>query len=243
MKAIVLAAGKGERLKGVIDHIPKPMVEIAGRPILEHNIALLKQYGFVDIYINLYHRAEVIEKHFGNGENFGVHITYSHEAHLLGTAGGARRIADTLWDTPSRFILLYGDNLFLCDLSKIVAAHVLKKGIGTVGLHHRDDVRQSGVVLMDQENRIIQFIEKPGTNAVASHMVNAAVYVLEPEVFDFIPKETVFDFGKEVFPEMIRQGKALYGIEIAGNLTAIDTPALLEEARATTRVAPTETGM
>ncbi|MEK7702479.1 MAG: nucleotidyltransferase family protein [Nitrospirota bacterium] len=231
MKAILLAAGKGERLAGVLKNLPKPMVEIAGRPILEHNINLLKQYGFVDIYMNLHHCPEVIERHFGDGKAFGVHITYSREADLLGTAGGARKIADTLWATPARFILLYGDNLFQCDLSKIVAAHDVKKGIGTIGLHEREDVRQSGVVFMGQDHRIVQFVEKPGTNEIESHMVNAAVYVLEPAVLDFIPKETVFDFGKDVFPELLRQGKALYGTRLDGDLTAIDTPTLLEAAR------------
>jgi NDP-sugar pyrophosphorylase family protein len=240
MKAILLAAGKGERLKGVVDHLPKPMVPIDGRPILEHNIALLKQYGFFDIYINLHHCPDAIEGYFGNGERFGVHITYSREARLLGTAGAVRRIADTLWEKPSRFILLYGDNLFRCDLSKIVAAHDLQKGIGTIGLHEREDVRQSGVVLMDSDHKIIQFVEKPGTNEIESHMVNAAVYVLEPAVLDFIQKDAVVDFGKDVFPEMLRQGKALYGVVIEGDLTAIDTPALLDAARATRWVAPTK---
>ena len=238
MKAIILAAGKGERLRGILNNIPKPMVEINGKPILEHNILLLGRYGITDIYINLHHQPDVIREHFGNGEKYGVNIKYSYEETLLGTAGAVRKIADEYWNRKDRkecFILLYGDNLYESDLGEIINFHMREKGIATITVYEKDNVSQSGIVLLDKDNKILKFIEKPKPEEIASNLVNTGIYILEPDVLTYIPPGRTLDFGKEVFPEMIQKGENVFGVIVKGNLIAIDTPELLKEALGTTK--------
>ncbi len=228
MKAIILAAGKGERLKPITDKIPKPMIEIKGRPILEHNITLLKKYDISEIFINLHHLPEVIKNYFENGNKLRVNINYSFEKTLLGTAGAVRKIADKYWKRPERFILLYGDNLFEYDLGEIINFHMTKKGIATIAVCKKEDVSESGIVLLNHEYKVLKFIEKPKSDEIVSHLVNTGLYILEPEVLNYIPANKVFDFGKDVFPDLIQKGEKIFGKIVKGNLTAIDTPELLK---------------
>jgi len=235
MKAIILAAGKGERLRGTLNNIPKPMVEINGKPILEHNILLLKKYGITDIYINLHHQPDVIRKRFGNGEKYGVNIKYSYEETLLGTAGAVRKIADEYWNRKECFILLYGDNLYKYDLQEIINFHIEKKGIATIALYEKHEVSQSGIVVLDKDNKILKFIEKPRPEEAVSNLVNTGIYILEPDVLAYIPSRKALDFGRDVFPELIEKGEDIFGVMVKGKLTAIDTPELLKEALRTTK--------
>ncbi len=233
MKAVVLAAGKGERLKGLLDNIPKPMAQIAGKPILQHNIEWLKKSGVTDIYINLHHLPEVITSHFGDGADFGVAITYSREKTLLGTAGAVKKIASDYWKENSResFLVVYGDNLLSeFDLERIIKFHSEKQGIGTICLYHKpEEVHKSGVALLDKNSRIICFVEKPASNQVTSDLVNTGIYVLEPKILKYIPKDTCCDFGKDVFGKVLDAGESLYGFLMDANLIAIDTPQLFEK--------------
>lgn len=236
MKAIILAAGKGERLRGLVDTMPKPMVRIGGKPILQHNIEWLRNHGITDLYINLHHLPEKIADYFGNGEKLGVTITYSYEEKLLGTAGAVRRIADCLWkDGPvstynSPFLVIYGDNLLTYDLGKIVDFHKARDGIATIAFYRKDDVSQSGIAVLDPTGRVLRFIEKPKPEEEASNLVNTGIYILDKRLFAYIPKGITLDFGRDLFPEMLKNGEALYGIEVHGTLTAIDTPDLFRAA-------------
>jgi NDP-sugar pyrophosphorylase family protein len=211
------------------------MVEINGKPILEHNILLLKRYGITDIYINLHHQPDVIREHFGNGKKYGVNIKYSYEETLLGTAGAVRKIADEYWDRKECFILLYGDNLYEYDLREIINFHMKKKGIVTVAVYEKDNVSQSGIVVLDKDNKILKFIEKPKPEEAVSNLVNTGIYILEPDVLAYIPPGKTLDFGKDVFPELIEKGEDIFGVMIKGKLIAIDTPELLKEALRTTK--------
>ncbi len=228
MKAIILAAGKGERLKKIVKEIPKPMVSVKNKPILEHNIGWLKSYGIEEIYINLHHLAHVIQNYFKDGANWRVNITYSYEPTLLGTAGAVRKIADEYWNNENigNFLVVYGDNLFNCNLEEILSFHQMKRGVATIAVYEKEEVSQSGIVVLDKEDRIIKFIEKPKPEEVISHLVNTGIYVLEPKVLDYIKPRKFLDFGKDIFPEMIEQGEKLFGKVIEGNLIAIDTPEL-----------------
>ncbi len=240
MKAIMLAAGNGERLKAVINGLPKPMVRIKGRPILEHNVHLLKKYGITDIFINLHHLPRVIADYFGDGSFFGVNIEYSHEETLLGTAGAVRRICGDCRDNDPKgpFLVVYGDNLFSFEIDEVIGFHALKNGTATIAVYEKKgDLSHSGVVSIDDDSRITCFIEKPKTDLQSGGLVNTGLYVLEPEVLDFIPEHGPSDFGKDVFPEMLRRGKSIYafksGSAVKGqdeNLIAIDTPELLRDA-------------
>jgi mannose-1-phosphate guanylyltransferase/phosphomannomutase len=230
MKAIVLAAGKGERIRSVIDGIPKPMVPLDGQPILESNILWLKKHGVTDLYMNLHYAPEKIKEYFGGGEQWGVNITYSYEETLLGTAGAARKIADDLWDKPERFLLIYGDSRYEYDLDEIIRFHLAKQGVATIAIYRKDEVATSGIVLLDDDNRVTEFIEKPRPHEEISNLVNTGIYVLEPEILDYIPPGQSLDFGKDVFPSMVSANEKIFGIIVEGKLTAIDTPALYEQA-------------
>lgn len=234
-----MAAGKAERLKGIVDDVPKPMIEVAGKPVLEHNIEWLRSFGISDIYINLHHLPDVIRDYFGDDGRWDVNITYSYEQELLGTAGAVRKIANDYWSKESQdnsgdekaFVLVYGDNLLSdFDLNKIIEFHKAKRAIATICLYHKDEVSQSGIAVMDSENRIVKFVEKPGPGEAISNLVNTGVYVLEAGILDYIPENQFSDFGRDVFPEVIRAGEGLYGIVLEANLVAIDTPELLEKA-------------
>jgi mannose-1-phosphate guanylyltransferase len=240
MKAVVLAAGKGQRLKGILDNIPKPMAQIAGKPILQHNIEWLKNSGVTDIYVNLHHLPEVVTCHFGDGAGFGVRITYSREEILLGTAGAVKKIAREYWKQKNSepFLVVYGDNLLSeFDLARIIRFHGEKRGIGTVCLYHKpEEVSKSGVALLDNTGRIISFIEKPDPSQVASDLVNTGIYVLEPEILKYIPQDGCCDFGRDVFSKVLDASESLYGLALDANLIAIDTPQLFEKL-VTSRIA------
>jgi NDP-sugar pyrophosphorylase family protein len=232
VRAIILAAGKGERLKGVVDTIPKPMVRIAGKPILQHTIEWLKRNDAQEIYINLHHLPQVITDYFGNGAAFGVKIGYSLESELLGTAGAVRRIADEFWQPgkDETFLVIYGDNLVNYGLERIVSFHRTHDAMATIALYRKDDVGQSGIAVLDNDGRVLNFIEKPGPGEELSNLVNTGIYILETRILKYIPSQRPLDFGRDVFPGMISCGEALYGIEVQGELTAVDTPELLRAA-------------
>jgi NDP-sugar pyrophosphorylase family protein len=230
VKAVVLAAGKGERLRGFVDDIPKPMIRLRGKPILEHNIEWLRAHGITDIYVNLHHLPNVIKDHFGDGKRQKIHITYAFEKELLGTAGAVRAIADTFWNSNSvnTFLVVHGDSVFKCDLFHIMRFHESKQGIGTVCLYVKDDVHQSGIAVLNDENKIVRFIEKPRRNEIVSNLANAGVYVLSRALLRYIPKNQFSDFGRDIFPKIINSNERLYGIILGETHIAVDTPELLK---------------
>jgi len=220
---MILAAGEGSRLKPLTDHVPKCMVPVGGKPILEHTLTWLRRYGVTEIVVNLCHLPHVIREHFGNGSRWEVGITYSLETEVLGTAGGVKNVAE-FFDGP--FLVWYGDNLSTCRLDQLWQFHQEKGGVATIALYHRDDPTRSGIVGLDDQERITRFLEKPRPDQVFSHWVNAGIFVLEPAVLDFIPNEGPSDFGRDVFPALLAQGLLLYGYRMHPDerLYWIDTP-------------------
>jgi NDP-sugar pyrophosphorylase family protein len=235
MKAIILAAGKGERLKSIVSQIPKPMIKFKGKPVLQHNIELCKNYGIEEIFINLHHLPNVIADYFGNGEKYGVKIHYSYEDVLLGTAGAVKRIAtDYLLDKSSSkskatnnnldpFFVIYGDQISGFDLLSLKEKYDDNNCLGVIAFHYRKDVQHSGVAELGDDNRVIKFIEKPKSRDVNSHWVNAGVYFLNPDILKFIPIDNC-DFGKDVFPYLLSKNYPLYGVCKMKNVFVFDTP-------------------
>jgi NDP-sugar pyrophosphorylase family protein len=211
MKALLLAAGEGKRLRPLTEILPKPMIPIAGKPILEHNVNFLARWGIREIAINLHHCPEVVVDHFGDGSNFGVNITYSHEPELLGTAGAVKKLERFF---ESTFLVLYADNLIDCNLKRLLLFHHEHQGIGTVVLHYRDEVTQSGIVALDDHDRVTHFLEKPRRDQAISHWVNAGVFVFETDVLEYIPSSIPSDFGREILPSLLEQSKRLYGYRL-----------------------------
>ena len=213
MKAMLLAAGMGTRLRPLTEHLPKCMVSVGGKPILEHTIAWLKKYGVTDVMINLHYLPQVVKDHFGDGSQWGIRINYSLEKEILGTAGGVKNVAPFFEEQA--FILWYGDNLCYCDLDRLIAFHRAKAGLATIALYQREDVTQCGIVDLDASDRILRFLEKPRPEQVFSHWVNAGIYILEPEVLRYIPANGTSDFGRDVFPPLLAAGQALYGYRLS----------------------------
>lgn len=228
MRAILLAAGKGTRLQRLTTTIPKPMLHVAGRPILEHNIRLLARHGIRELVINLHYYPVKVMDYFGDGSRFGVSILYSYEAELLGTAGAVKRVDDMLTEP---FLVLYADNLTTCDVTRLMKCHLEKKGMGTVAVFERPDVESSGVVTIGEDDRIEAFVEKPDaatmprpSTSSSKSWVNAGVYVLEPSVLRFIPRDRYCDFGHDAFPAMLAAKERLVAYRMTEGLWWIDTP-------------------
>jgi len=228
MKAMILAAGKGTRLRPYTNQIPKCMIPIAGKPILAYIIEWLGKHGIREIIINLHYLPEVIKSYFGEGEKWGVKIFYSHEERLLGTAGGVKNV-EFFFDGP--FLVWYGDNLSTCNLIKLYQFHKAKGGLGTIVLHRREEVNQSGVVRLNGEDRIIYFQEKPKSEQPHSNWVNAGIYLFEREVLNYICPDRSSDFGLDVFPRLLDKGERLYGYRLSPDegFWWIDRPEDLEK--------------
>jgi NDP-sugar pyrophosphorylase family protein len=228
---MILAAGQGTRLRPLTERIPKCMVPVGGKPILEHTIEWLRRYSLTEIIINLYHLPEVIRSYFGDGLKWRVRIAYSLEDRPLGTAGGVKNAA-WFFDGPfgsaqgRPFFVWYGDNLSTCRLDRLWEFHLAKGGVAAIALHHRDDPAQSGIVSLDENDRITRFLEKPRPDQVFSHWVSAGIFILEPQVLEAIPAEGAPDFGRDVFPALLAAGQSLYGYRMSANegLWWIDTP-------------------
>jgi mannose-1-phosphate guanylyltransferase / phosphomannomutase len=223
VKIMFLAAGMGTRLKPLTDHMPKCMVPVMGKPLLEHNIVWARQYGFSDVIINLHYQPQAIRDYFQDGSQWGVHITYSDEAEILGTAGAVRRVMDLL-DGP--VCIWYGDNLSTCSLPDLVEFHRQQNAAATIVLFRREDTGASGIVAFDENKRVTRFLEKPTPEEVFSKWVNAGIYILEPEVIAAIPEDRPSDFSRDIFPALLAAGKPLaaYCLERGEGLWWIDTP-------------------
>ena len=231
MKAMVLAAGAGSRMGELTRDCPKPMLQVQGKPILEHILRNLARHGFREVVLNLFHHPHLIEAHFGDGSAFGLSITYLHEPRLLGTAGSARNAASFLRG-PDPFLLHYGDVLTDQDLGAMVAAHQAKHAQATLLLHQR--ATSNSVVVMAEHGRITRLLERPTPAEraqVDSTWVNSGVYLLEPAVLDRISPEGLQDFPRDVFPGLIEEGR-VFGFPLSGYRCAIDSPERLERARA-----------
>lgn len=213
VKALVLAAGEGTRLRPLTLDRPKPMVPIGGRPILGHLIALLRHHGVRDIAVNLHYKPDAIVDYLGDGSPLGVRVTYSREARLLGSAGAAKRLERFLDRT---FVVLYGDVLTDADLGALIAAHRRRNAIATLLVHAVPDPTRQGIVGLAPDGRIERFVEKPSPDAVFSRLANAGVYVLEPALLERIPPDRPFDFGQDVFPGLIAEGRPIYGQQLDG---------------------------
>jgi NDP-sugar pyrophosphorylase family protein len=235
MKGMILAAGQGQRLRPLTNHLPKPMLPIAGRPLLEHIIIHLRKCGITHLAINLHHLPLVVMDHFGDGHPWQVSLRYSVERQLLGSAGGVKRLQSFFDDT---FVVYYGDLLTWADLRPMIALHRQAGVPATMGLYRVPDPWNRGIVQLDDSQKIVRFVEKPDRKRAFSNLANAGIYVLEPEVLKRIPVDQVYDFGHDLFPAMLTDGVQIAGYIIEDLLIDIGLPEQYEEANriASTRV-------
>ncbi|QXE90640.1 mannose-1-phosphate guanyltransferase [Geomonas subterranea] len=213
MKAVIMAGGFGTRMQPLTCNIPKPMVPLMNRPIMLHIVELLKKYGITDLVMLLYHQPSVIKNFFRDGADLGVRITYVTPLEDMGTAG-AVKCAEKYLD--ERFLIISGDLLTDFNLQKVIDFHEANKALATITLTSVKDPLQFGVVITDKEKRITQFLEKPGWGEVISDTINTGIYVLEPEIFKFIPEGENFDFSQDLFPLLLKKKSALFGFPVKG---------------------------
>lgn len=215
MKGVIMAGGFGTRLKPLTIHRPKPMVPIANRPIMEHIVELLRRHGITDLVSILYFQPEHIIDHFGDGSAFGVRMQYVTADADYGTAGAVRNAGDLI--AGERVLVISGDVLTDFDLGEIIRAHETKNAEATIALTPVENPLAFGIVITDQATgRIERFLEKPTWGEVFSDTINTGIYVLEPEAIERIPPQTNFDFSKDLFPQMLRDGAGLYGYTAHG---------------------------
>ncbi len=227
MRAMVLAAGLGTRLRPLTDMFSKPMVPLVGRPCMEHTIRLLKKHSFEDVIVNLHHRPEKIKEHFGDGSRFGLRISYSYEKELLGTAGALKKVADFF--TGETVLIVSGDALTDINLEDFYLYHKERKAVATLALKTVEDPTQYGVVLL-KEKDIVAFQEKPDQGEAISNLANTGIYFFEREIFEHIPAEAFFDFGKQVFPHFLQTNIKMSGYEMSGYWCDIGSPAVYQQA-------------
>jgi len=208
MKAVIMAGGQGTRLRPLTSNQPKPMLPVVNQPMMEHIIKLLDRYGFEDLVITLQFLPTLISNYFGDGSEWGVKMEYSTEYLPMGTAGSVKNSAHLLDDT---FLVISGDCLTDIDLSKVVDFHRLNKAMATITLIRVDNPLEFGIVVTDSDGHIERFLEKPNWGQVFSDTINTGIYVLEPEVLDYIPQGQAFDFSKDLFPFLLKEGYPLYG--------------------------------
>src|SRR5206468_4103075 len=208
MKAVVMAGGEGSRLRPLTIRRPKPMVPIAGKPVMEHILNLLKRHGITEVVVTVQYLASNIEDYFGNGSQFGMRITYSREDVPLGTAGSVKNAEDQLTEP---FLVISGDALTDYNLTDIITYHQEKKSLATLMLAHVYNPLEYGVIITNQDGHITQFLEKPSWGEVFSDTINTGIYVLDPKIFSYFEKNKQFDFSQELFPMMLKNGDPLYG--------------------------------
>jgi len=229
MKAFILAAGLGTRLRSLGFDVPKVMVPIGGKPLLEHHLELFKRQGIREFIVNLHYLPEKITNYFGDGSKFGVKITYSAEPELLGTAGAVKKMEDQLCDET--FIVFYGDNLVSVEFGPLLEFHRARKAAATLALFASPEPWTGGVVETDSNGRVLRFVEKPDPKQVSTNLINAGIYVLEPQVLDTIPKGQFCDFGKNVFPQLLAEEKPVYAMKPEAYIHDIGTPERLAKAQ------------
>jgi len=214
MKGVIMAGGFGERMRPLTCSIPKPMVPIVNKPVMEYIVELLKRHGITDIISLLYYQPEIIQEYFKDGANFGVNISYAiDEGEGFGTAGSVKNAE---WFLDEEFIIISGDLMTDFNLTKIIESHKQKQAKVTIALTRVQNPLSFGIVITDEEGKIARFLEKPTWGEVFSDTINTGIYVMHPSVLDYIPPKTAFDFSKDVFPVLMKNADPLYGYIATG---------------------------
>ena len=214
MRVMIMAAGIGTRLRPVTDLVPKPMAPIVNRPALYHILRLLKRHGLREVVINLHHLPDAIKGYFGDGALMGMDIHYSFEPELLGTAGGVKNNSGFLGGDT--FLVMSGDSLTDIDLTGLTAAHHRYGSLATIAVKEVADPSLYGVVVADDDDRVVGFQEKPTLEEARSRLCNCGIYVFEPEILSHILPDQFDDFGRRVFPDLLKEHIPFHAHTVGG---------------------------
>ncbi len=209
MKAVVMAGGEGTRLRPMTASMPKPLLPVVNRPIMEHVLRLLKRHGLTETVVTVQFLASLVKNYFGDGEDLGMDLTYAHEEKPLGTAGSVKNAEEALKDAP--FLVISGDALTDFDLSDLIRFHRERGAMVTVCLTRVPNPLEFGITIVDDDGRVERFLEKPTWGQVFSDTVNTGIYVMEPQVFDYVEAGVSVDWSGDVFPRLMKEGHPVYG--------------------------------
>jgi NDP-sugar pyrophosphorylase family protein/phosphoglycolate phosphatase-like HAD superfamily hydrolase len=227
MQVVILAGGKGTRLGYLTRAVPKPMVPLAGKPIIEYQIELARACGFTQLILLTGHLGRVIENHFGDGRPWGVSMRYCQESSPLGTAGALKEIEDCLGDD---FLVFYGDMVMNVDLVELARFHARHKPLATLVVHPNNHPEESDLVELDADGRVKAFHPKPRTGErYYRNCANAALYVISRGLLRFIPKGQPSDIGRDILPQVVGAGQTLWGYDTPEYIEDVGTPLRLSE--------------
>ena len=208
MKAMVMAAGLGTRLRPLTDFLPKPMMPVANRPVLHHLLNLLRRHEVTEVGVNVHAYPEIIQAYFGDGSTLGMSIEWSHEDELLGTAGGTKKLEE-FWGGET-ILITSGDGLHDVDVTALLGHHRRTGALATLTVKPVSDPSSYGVVILDRDTRVRGFQEKPTRDEARSDLANCGIYVIEAELLDRIPADTFHDFGNDVWPSLVAANEEVY---------------------------------
>ncbi len=226
-QAVVLAGGMGTRLRPLTNNRPKPLLSILGEPCVEYTLRSLSSAGVDQVILTAGYRAEDMINKIGNGRQLGINMEYNIEKTPAGTAGAVKLLESKLHGT---FLVASGDVLADVDLKALVEQHKRTGAVATMALTRVDKPEEFGIVGLNEEGRIARFKEKPKTEEVFSNLINAGIYVVEPEVLPLIPEGQMFDFSKNLFPKLLEKGLPIFGFPLSGLWKDIGRPSDLLEA-------------
>ncbi len=222
MKAILLAGGQGTRLKAVTGDLPKPLVPLLGRPLAEHILRLLKKHGITRVCAALRYRPEAVMEALGDGSRLGMQLSYRVEEQALGTAGAVKNCSDYIGNED--VLVISGDAACDLDLSELMRRHRERGAAVTLALHRDATPLRFGLAVTDSEDAVRAFVEKPGWNRVVTDLVNTGIYILSPTAIAAIPEGRAYDFGKDLFPLLLKCGELLLGMPLEGYWCDVGTP-------------------
>ncbi|WP_235598511.1 sugar phosphate nucleotidyltransferase [Kosmotoga arenicorallina] len=223
---MILAAGRGTRVKPITNHIPKPLIPIIDKPVVEFLVELLVKHGIKEVMLNISHLGWKIQEFLGDGYKYGVHIGYSFEGHFdasgnlitepIGSAGGMKRIQQRYGFFDETFIVLCGDAIVDLDITKALDFHRSHNAMATIITKEvsSEMVSNYGIVVTDDEGRIKSFQEKPSAKEALSRIANTGIYIFEPEVLENVPDNTFYDIGSQLFPALVKAGAPIYAVNM-----------------------------
>ena len=220
-QAVIMVGGKGTRLRPLTNNCPKPILPILDKPCTEYFIDALAEAGMEEVIMACGYRSEQVRDALGDGSKQGIKVTYSYEDHPLGTGGALKLIQDKLDDV---FIAINGDNFMDIDFNAMAEEHFRSNADVTISLSTTDNPCEVGIVRLDDDGRILEFKEKPKPEEVFSNILNTGVYVVNKDVLDYVPEDTMYDFSKELFPLLMEKGRRIQGYKDPGHWMDIGRP-------------------
>lgn len=241
--AMILAAGLGTRLRPLTDRIPKPLVEVAGRPLIDHALKTVRRAGISRVVVNVHHFADAVRGYLGDGSRFGCEILYSAETTLLDTGGGilqARPLLD-----GGTFVTLNSDTIMDIDLTDALEFHRRRGALATLVLREAADAEAFGIIRTEPDGRVANFLahRRPGTDGPTRALMYTGVQVLEPRVFDYMTEPGAFPITRQTYPKMLAADEPLYGFEFSGKWLTVGTPDEMARAEELLGSKPDDTGV